>query len=255
MDVIAPPNVFAHWSMGSGLPFSIGALSAVDSTNVQVRFLGVENLPSLDYTTSCVRYRLRGTGQYFWTFTSPPKVWVRAAGGTQGWRDTTTFDHHFEVPFARIISTNSSEVVVETFVYRVKDNQNPNVTLGWFPAEPAAARVALTVVGTATTTTAVDEPGYPRAFDVRVMPNPVVRAAVFRLSMPARGRVRALILDVAGRQVGLLSDAEFTSGQHEIRWDGLASNRTRAVAGVYFLRLESENRRLTRRFVLLGGQQ
>jgi len=55
-----------------------------------------------------------------------------------------------------------------------------------------------------------------------------------------RGRVTIRVYDVLGRLVRTLIDGQTESpGLHILRWDGLDEERRAAVAGVYFLRMES----------------
>lgn len=82
------------------------------------------------------------------------------------------------------------------------------------------------------------------------MPNPLRRGTRLALELSAPGRVTVSILDVSGRLVRHLVDAEWAAGSHALAWDG-ADDRGRAVAnGVYFLALATPEGRATRRLVV-----
>ncbi len=61
------------------------------------------------------------------------------------------------------------------------------------------------------------------------LPNPVSGIARIGFSVPSPGMVELLVLDLAGRVVGVLQQGEVSAGQHSVAWDtGLLP------AGVYF---------------------
>jgi hypothetical protein len=61
--------------------------------------------------------------------------------------------------------------------------------------------------------------------------------------------VRVTVLDVMGRELVLLADADFPAGRQEITWD--AGDRGRLPAGLYFVRAQAEGRSFSRRIVLM----
>jgi len=66
----------------------------------------------------------------------------------------------------------------------------------------------------------------------------------FQLDHPARVRLR--VLDVSGREVARLWDGLHAAGAEDLPWEAGAVRE-----GIYFVHLESDGRRLTRRVVLL----
>jgi hypothetical protein len=250
-DLITPPNGMVHSFVDGAVVCPEESLDCSglwlhrsDSTQVTVHFFAMPGLPK-DTTIQCTRYRMRGRVLFPVPFAQSPRAWVRVVG-TEGWRDSSTLDHYYEVSFARILSISSGDALVETFVYWVPG-------YGWFPVEPSRARVAVTAVGPLRVT-AVDKPGPSATLEVRVAPNPVRRSATIHLRMPVAGKVNAGIFDLSGRRVATVADARFVAGEDDLGWDGTTSRGARSPAGVYFLRVEVEQQRLTRRFVLLGGQ-
>ena len=95
---------------------------------------------------------------------------------------------------------------------------------------------------------AVPEPA-PSA-DLRLemtRPNPFHDHATLRYVLPRAGRVRVTVLDVAGRVVDRLVDADLPAGTHEISLNGL-----RLASGVYRCRLELDGRVVERTVVRIG---
>jgi len=79
---------------------------------------------------------------------------------------------------------------------------------------------------------------FPAAFWVAPpSPNPAAGTVEWRLGMPAPGRVRLVVHDVAGRAMVAVTDATMPAGVHRIQWD--RSQHHAVPAGVYFFRLEA----------------
>lgn len=93
-------------------------------------------------------------------------------------------------------------------------------------------------------------PGRERGTDLRVWPNPGSDFAV-SFALPAPGRARAGVYDLAGRQVSLLADRELAAGAHQLRWDGRGPDGSPAPGGIYFVRVEAAGRVRTTRIVRL----
>lgn len=84
----------------------------------------------------------------------------------------------------------------------------------------------------------------------RPQPNPFnPRVTVdFELALPAS--VRVTVVDLAGKQVALLSAGERAQGRHTVAWDGRGA-RGPAGAGTYFLLVATEDRVISRKITLL----
>jgi hypothetical protein len=86
-----------------------------------------------------------------------------------------------------------------------------------------------------------DAPGAPAATGAWLgvgSPNPFGSTTELAYSLPAAGRARIAVHDVAGRTVAVLAEGGQSAGRHTIRWDGRTARGTVAPAGVYFVRLE-----------------
>lgn len=87
-----------------------------------------------------------------------------------------------------------------------------------------------------------------------VFPNPVSLAqqnASVRFSLSRSGPVRLAAFNALGQEVAILLDKTLPPGAHTVQWDGSAQNGEMAAAGIYFIRLQSENAEAIRKLVLL----
>jgi hypothetical protein len=67
-------------------------------------------------------------------------------------------------------------------------------------------------------------------------------------ALPSERHARVDVIDLQGRQVAVLADATFPAGRHQASWN--TRGRQPASAGVYFVRLVTQERTWVRRFVL-----
>ncbi len=84
----------------------------------------------------------------------------------------------------------------------------------------------------------------------RPQPNPGPGATVLRFSLPAAGRARLEIMDLAGRRLWR-QEAQLGAGAHAVRWNGCIASGERAGAGLYFVRLVTPWGTRTQRLALL----
>jgi len=83
-------------------------------------------------------------------------------------------------------------------------------------------------------------------------PNPAVGRCEVLLALDRRARVRADVLDVAGRRVTtLVRDEEIDPGRRVLAWDGRAAAGAPAAAGVYFVRVRAGDEERVRKAILL----
>jgi hypothetical protein len=83
------------------------------------------------------------------------------------------------------------------------------------------------------------------------VPNPFNPRTTIRYELSSPGAVRIGIYDVSGRLVRTIVDEQQPSGSHMAVWNGLDQAGSSVASGVYFIRLESHGRVLTRKSVLL----
>jgi len=82
-------------------------------------------------------------------------------------------------------------------------------------------------------------------------PNPFNPRTDLSFAVPRAGRVRLEILDVRGRRVAALVDADLPAGRHAARWTGADQAGRAQAAGVYFARLEQAGSQVVARLVLV----
>lgn len=81
-------------------------------------------------------------------------------------------------------------------------------------------------------------------------PNPARGSARIAFSLPATGRVKLSVYDLAGGRVRTLLEGERAAGAQSVVWDGRDAAGNVVRAGAYFVRLDFAGRSLTRRLVM-----
>lgn len=90
----------------------------------------------------------------------------------------------------------------------------------------------------------------PLAFSLNAAhPNPFQPATTIEYSIPAKSHVTLVVYDVRGCRVRTLVHAEKNPGLHRNTWNGLNDKGTEVGSGVYFIRLEANGLRKTRKVV------
>jgi len=82
-------------------------------------------------------------------------------------------------------------------------------------------------------------------------PNPFNPSVSISFSIPSPGRTRLAVYDLRGRRIRVLVDAELTTQEHVVTWDGKDSDCNEATSGVYILKLDSGGASHSRRITLL----
>ena len=82
-------------------------------------------------------------------------------------------------------------------------------------------------------------------------PNPAPGSATIGFALPAQSHARLQVYDVAGRLVRTLVDGQVAAGEGVKIWDGRDNSGIPAADGVYFYRLETGTRALTRKMILI----
>ncbi|MCB9463798.1 MAG: T9SS type A sorting domain-containing protein [Candidatus Eisenbacteria bacterium] len=81
-------------------------------------------------------------------------------------------------------------------------------------------------------------------------PNPVSAGSQIVFAIPASGAVSLDVFDTMGRKVRTLAEGEFDAGYHVVSFDGRSDEHTLLPAGVYFYRLDSEGKDMTKKLVI-----
>ncbi|MCK4539123.1 MAG: aryl-sulfate sulfotransferase [Candidatus Krumholzibacteria bacterium] len=82
-------------------------------------------------------------------------------------------------------------------------------------------------------------------------PNPFNPVTCIRFDLPARMRVSLSIYDIRGGLVATLADREMDAGSRQVVWDGLNAAGDPVVSGVYFYKLTTREKIVTKKMVLL----
>jgi len=106
--------------------------------------------------------------------------------------------------------------------------------------------VNMTTSGTVDAPTRTAEPGLALS---QASPNPFIGGTQVRLMLAAPQRVRAAVVDITGRRIRTLVDGLHESGQHSLAWDGRDDGHVATGSGIYFLLVETEEWRASRKLV------
>jgi hypothetical protein len=82
-------------------------------------------------------------------------------------------------------------------------------------------------------------------------PNPFRSDTEIRFELPRAGVVDLAVFDVGGRRVASLLSGSLGSGRHVATWNGRGVDGSPAASGVYFVRLTTPERTVTRDMLLL----
>jgi flagellar hook assembly protein FlgD len=82
-------------------------------------------------------------------------------------------------------------------------------------------------------------------------PNPFQHSTRLDYTLYSATRVRIDVLDASGRIVRTLVDAMQEKGPHATAWDGADATGSRLPSGVYFGRIQSEGREVSRKIHLI----
>jgi hypothetical protein len=86
---------------------------------------------------------------------------------------------------------------------------------------------------------------------LRAFPNPFNPSVRISFANPARGLVRAVLYDIAGRRVAVVASRTMDAGEQVLEWDGRDGAGMEAASGVYFLRVSAPGASESVKLVLL----
>jgi hypothetical protein len=84
-----------------------------------------------------------------------------------------------------------------------------------------------------------------------IYPNPFNPSTAIRFELKEPERVVVRIFDVSGRLVKTLANDTFTSGPHELRWNGCDNNGSLVASGIYLIRFDSNTKTTIQKAVML----
>lgn len=188
------------------------------------------------------------------TFASPPHVWgrgVATVGYSTDGSDSGFDNVNFGIGWCGAVGTiTASSCTLRTYVYSLRDSTGAHIA--WAPTDAGNVKYAYSVLGEL-------EPTDVRDFAVGdaagLMPritsaNPQSDGRL-RVWLPRPAGMRLEIYDVKGRLVRLVHQGQMAAGGHEFTWDGLTASGRRASSGLYFARLQTDDRVLSHKLVVL----
>ncbi len=90
----------------------------------------------------------------------------------------------------------------------------------------------------------------PREFALSsAWPNPTRGPLTLQFTMARSARVELSVIDVAGREVSVLTHGDYAPGRYQVSWDGRAE-RGPVPAGLYFVRFATPGRAFVSRVVV-----
>jgi hypothetical protein len=142
--------------------------------------------------------------------------------------------------------------------------------LGMLPVGPHTVHIDLTIVGDDSSyqyprqasfdfwvsdTVSSPPPPPPPPIDSLTTshPNPFAEETQFSVVMTRDAMGEVSIFDVSGRKVALLHRGLLTEGKHDFTWNGRRDDGTSVQRGLYFYRLATPGRVVTRKVVLTAG--
>lgn len=82
-------------------------------------------------------------------------------------------------------------------------------------------------------------------------PNPFNPNTTIRYSLPTMAHVSVMIYNILGQHIRTLVDKEEEKGYYEILWDGRGADDRLLESGVYILKIEYQNQKLTQKMMLI----
>jgi hypothetical protein len=92
----------------------------------------------------------------------------------------------------------------------------------------------------------------PESFQLsQNFPNPFNPGTKITYEVPEAARVKLFIYNLLGQRIRTLFDGVRAVGTYSAQWDGLNDGGEQVAAGIYFLRMETDNLTLTRKMLLV----
>jgi flagellar hook assembly protein FlgD len=81
-------------------------------------------------------------------------------------------------------------------------------------------------------------------------PNPFNNVTMIKFSLPQQGQVKLMVFNINGQLIRVLADRIFSSGIHQIMWNGKDDTGKIVASGTYVYQLLSGNQNLSRKLIL-----
>ncbi|PKK85004.1 MAG: hypothetical protein CVT49_00235 [candidate division Zixibacteria bacterium HGW-Zixibacteria-1] len=117
---------------------------------------------------------------------------------------------------------------------------------------PDGVSTAQLVIGTEKYISGIDGTVLPERFTLEQnVPNPFNPITNIHFTLPKPGHVKLEVFNILGQSVTVLNNEELPAGYHTAVWDGSDHSGTTVASGIYFYRIEYDNKDLTRKMLLL----
>ena len=159
--------------------------------------------------------------------------------------------HWVNYPKAAIFPNNFSEIYpyewdvsypTSSKSYTAADNGLPVGNLNAFPDKKALWKSGQ--IGSGSNAVSNEVFG-----NIEVWPNPFAGHTNFTFYLNERQDVRVEMLNNMGQVVRTIHHGELSEGSHNLIWDGTSSSGNQMSAGIYFMRIRSENGMATRKIM------
>lgn len=96
------------------------------------------------------------------------------------------------------------------------------------------------------------EDGLPETFHLNQnFPNPFNPSTTIRYQLPVAAQVTVALYNARGQRIRMLVNGRQPAGEHSVVWDGRDAQNQLVSSGIYVYTLQAENRRLSRKLILL----
>ncbi|MBN2830240.1 MAG: T9SS type A sorting domain-containing protein [Candidatus Cloacimonetes bacterium] len=95
-----------------------------------------------------------------------------------------------------------------------------------------------------------ETPNYPQ-FSLCNYPNPFNPTTTISFELPTKSKVTLSVFNIRGQRICTLIDEQKAKGKHCVIWTGQDDMGNNVPSGVYFYRMETPNRSLTNKMILL----
>ena len=146
-------------------------------------------------------------------------------------------------------SSSTAGIQDHTQVYGINCLFNGAYTRGAATLRPNSA-IKYTTDRPTTGIFAPEDDRFAIAVPLAAYPNPFKDATRVQWQVRVAGMVSVAVFDAAGRRVTTLCNSRLAPGSYSATWHGLDRNGRALAAGIYFLSLETENSRLSRKILL-----
>jgi len=147
-------------------------------------------------------------------------------------------------------------VLLSTNLTQCTDTISPGMTYAYYVvAVGGCGKIPSTdtcVISFPTDVFLTDDDGLPETFALgQNFPNPFNPETQIGFSLARASHVRLDIINLLGRTVRTLADEQLSAGRWQVLWDARDDRGVAVSSGVYFYRLRTDERTLTRKMLLL----